>query len=177
MLGLLIAVASLFVEQRLWTQGLQELCTDFSCCPHLHPHWPWDVESSWTRDWMCVPALEGRFLSTVPMGKSLKTSATRWVAVFPTPNNSLWYQFCVLQPYSVLTLCLEILLQAGGPLPGPETALLSSIRKWIVRGDTCADKARDFIGKGTRVESSRVREPRRTALLRGLQSQVLWRWD
>ena len=29
-----------------------------------------------------------------------------------------------------------------------------------------ADKARDFIGKGTQVESSRVREPRRTALPR-----------
>ena len=40
------------------------------------------------------------------------------------------------------------LLQEGGPLPGPETGLLSNTRKWIVRGDTCADKARDFIGKG-----------------------------
>ena len=37
-----------------------------------------------------------------------------------------------------------------------------------------ADKARDFIGKGTQVESSRVREPRRTALSHGLQSWVLW---
>ena len=41
-----------------------------------------------------------------------------------------------------------ILLQEGGPLPGPETGLLSNTRKWVVRGDTCADKARDFIGKG-----------------------------
>ena len=40
------------------------------------------------------------------------------------------------------------LLQEGGPLPGPETGLLSNTQKWIVRGDTCADKARDFIGKG-----------------------------
>ena len=31
-----------------------------------------------------------------------------------------------------------------------------------------------LLGKGTRVESSRVREPRRTALSHGLQSQVLW---
>ena len=31
-----------------------------------------------------------------------------------------------------------------------------------------------FLGKGTRVESSRVREPRRTALPHGLQSWVLW---
>ena len=36
----------------------------------------------------------------------------------------------------------------GDPLPGPETGLLSHARKWIVQGDTCADKARDFIGKG-----------------------------
>ena len=42
----------------------------------------------------------------------------------------------------------SILLQERGPLPGPETGLLSSTRKWILRGDTCADKARDFIGIG-----------------------------
>ena len=40
------------------------------------------------------------------------------------------------------------LLQEGGPLPGPETRLLCNTRKWTVWGDTCADKARDFIGKG-----------------------------
>ena len=40
------------------------------------------------------------------------------------------------------------LLQEGGPLPGPKTELLSNTQKWIVWGDTCADKARDFIGKG-----------------------------
>ena len=61
-------------------------------------------------------------------------------------------------------------LQEGGPLPGPQTGLLSNTWKRIVRGDTCADKARDFIGKGPRVESRRVREPRRTALPCGLQS-------
>ena len=66
------------------------------------------------------------------------------------------------------------LLQEGGPLPGPETGLLSNTLKRIVLGDTCADKARDFIGKGTRVESRRVREPRRTSLPRGSQSGVVW---
>ena len=43
---------------------------------------------------------------------------------------------------------LTELLQEGGPLPGPETGLLSNTQKWIVRGDTYADKARDCIGKG-----------------------------
>ena len=64
------------------------------------------------------------------------------------------------------------MLQEGGPLPGPETGLLSLGNE--LSEETHADKARDFIGKGTRVESRRVRELRRTALLRGSQSRVLW---
>ena len=40
-----------------------------------------------------------------------------------------------------------MLLQEGGPLQGPKTGLLSNIQKWIVQGDTCVDKARNFIGK------------------------------
>ena len=39
------------------------------------------------------------------------------------------------------------MLREGIPLPGPKTGLLSNTRKWIVRGDPYADKARDFIGK------------------------------
>ena len=35
-----------------------------------------------------------------------------------------------------------------GPLPGLETGLSSDTGKWIVRGDACGEKARDFIGKG-----------------------------
>ena len=73
------------------------------------------------------------------------------------------------------TLCIKwspSVAGKGTPLPGPETGLLSNTQKRIVEGDTCADKARDFIGKGTRVESSKVREPRRTALPRGSQSPV-----
>ena len=45
-------------------------------------------------------------------------------------------------------LFMIILLQERGTLPGLKTGLLSNTWKWIVRGDTCADKARDFIGKG-----------------------------
>ena len=39
------------------------------------------------------------------------------------------------------------MLPEGVSLPGPETGLLSNIWKWIIWGDTCAVKARDFIGK------------------------------
>ena len=35
-------------------------------------------------------------------------------------------------------------------------------------------KQEPLVGKGAWAESGRVREPRRTAVLRGSQSQVLW---
>ena len=41
----------------------------------------------------------------------------------------------------------EVLLE-GDPLPGSESGLLSNTRKWAVRGDTCTDKTKGFIGKG-----------------------------
>ena len=45
-------------------------------------------------------------------------------------------------------LRLYIAGRQGGPLPGPESGLLSNTRKWIVREDTRADRTRDSIGKG-----------------------------
>ena len=41
-----------------------------------------------------------------------------------------------------------LLLQEGGPLPGPQRGLLTNTWKWITQGDICDDKERDFIGKG-----------------------------
>ena len=63
-----------------------------------------------------------------------------------------------------------LVLQEGGPLPGPKTGFLSNTRSEETHVLT---KQEILLGKGTRVESSRVREPRRTALPHGLQSQVL----
>ena len=40
--------------------------------------------------------------------------------------------------------------------------------------ETRTDKQEILLGMGTQVESSRVREPRRTTLPPGSQSQVLW---
>ena len=59
------------------------------------------------------------------------------------------------------------------PFQGPKLGSCLTLGNELSE-ETRADKARDFIGKGTRVESSRVREPRRTALPRGSQSWVLW---
>ena len=56
-----------------------------------------------------------------------------------------------------------LLLQEGGPLPGPETGLLSNTRKWTVRGDTCWQSKRFYwerapgwraVGKGTQENCS-----------------------
>ena len=59
--------------------------------------------------------------------------------------SSCFWDFLFFTDFRNLTI---ILLQEWGPLLGPETGFLSNARKWIVRGDICADKARDFIGKG-----------------------------
>ena len=62
------------------------------------------------------------------------------------------------------------------PFQGPESGSYLTLRKRTVWGDACADKASDFIGKGTPAESTRVREPRGPALACGWQSCVLWWW-
>ena len=63
-----------------------------------------------------------------------------------------------------------VLLQERGPLPGPETGLLSNTQKWIAWRDTSADKARDFIGKGHAGGEQEGKGTRRPALPHGSQS-------
>ena len=72
---------------------------------------------------------------------------------------------------AMLSWC--ICCRKGDPFQGPKLGSCLTLRNELSE-ETHADKARDFIGKGTRVESRRVREPRRTALLRGSRSRVLW---
>ena len=67
-----------------------------------------------------------------------------------------------------------VLLQEGGPLPGPKLGSCVTLRNELSKETHVLTKQEILLGKGTRVESSRVREPKRTALGRGSQSQVLW---
>ena len=61
------------------------------------------------------------------------------------------------------------MLQEGGPLPGPETGLLSKTLGNELSEEThVLTKQEILLGKGTQVESSRVREPRRTVLAHSL---------
>ena len=59
------------------------------------------------------------------------------------------------------------LLQEGGPLLGPETGLLLTLGNELSEETHVLTKQESLLGKGTRAESSRVREPR-TALSHGL---------
>ena len=70
-----------------------------------------------------------------------------------------------------------LFVEEEGPLPGLETGLLSNIGNELSEETHLLTKQEIFLGKGTQVESSRVREPRRTALSRGLRSRVLWGRD
>ena len=56
------------------------------------------------------------------------------------------------------------LLQEGRPLPGPKSGLLSSSE--LSKETHVVTKQEILLGKGARVESSRVKESRRTALPR-----------
>ena len=67
----------------------------------------------------------------------------------------------------------QVGLQEGGSLPGPKTGLLSNLRHELSEETHLLTKQEILLGKGTWVESSRVRDPRGTALPRGLQSRVL----
>ena len=62
----------------------------------------------------------------------------------------------------------------GDPFQGPKQGSCLTLGNELSKETHVLTKQEILLGKGTRVESSRVREPRRTALLRGLQSWVLW---
>ena len=110
------------VSNSLWPHGLQParlLC-------------PWDSPGKNTGVG-CHALLQGNFPT---QGSNPGLLHCRWILHWLSHQGSpiFWDKVKVLQE--------------GGPLPRPETGLLSNTQKWIVRGDTCADKVRDFIGKG-----------------------------
>ena len=65
----------------------------------------------------------------------------------------------------------------GDPFQGLKLGFCLTLRNELSEGTRVLTKQDILLGKGTRVGSSRVREPRRTALPHGSQSRVLWWWD
>ena len=60
------------------------------------------------------------------------------------------------------------------PFQGPKLGSCLTLGNELSEETHVLTKQEVLLGKGTWVESSRVREPRRTALSHGLQSQVFW---
>ena len=88
-------------------------------------------------------------------------------------NASLWV-LCLSNQYkvfwSVNTRCLSV---AGR---GPKLDSCLTLKNELSQEAHVLAKQEILLGEGIWVESSRVREPKRTALSHGLQSQVLWWW-
>ena len=61
----------------------------------------------------------------------------------------------------------------GDPLQGPKLGSCLTLGNELSEETHVLTKQEILLGKGTQVESSRVREPRRTALSHGSQSPVL----
>ena len=66
----------------------------------------------------------------------------------------------------MLPFLLYFCCRKGGGPQGPKSRLLSNTQKRIVGGDVLT-KQETLLEEGTRAESNKVREPRRTALLSG----------
>ena len=87
------------------------------------------------------------------------------------PKLLVFLQTC--HPISQLSQCF-LFTGSVHPFQGPKLASCLTLGNELSEETHVLTKQEILLGKGARVESSRVREPRRTALPRGSQSQVLW---
>ena len=121
------------MSDSLWPHGLQHARL---LCPSLSPRVCSDscLLSQWCHPTISSSAACFSFcLQSFPASESFSMSC-----LFTSGGQSI----------GALASASVLLLQERGTIPGPEIGLLSNSQKWIVWGDTCADKARDFIGKG-----------------------------
>ena len=102
-------------------------------CPTWDPSngqsllWSWRLGVGWDPQ-ICLP--QSCFLSALPLASPPSDAFALLSVHFPE------------DPTQCSCGCRK-----WGPLPGPESGLLSNTQKWIVWRDTHVDKARDFIGK------------------------------
>ena len=69
---------------------------------------------------------------------------------------------------------IAICCRKADPFQGPKLGSCLTLGNELSKKTHVLTKQEILFGKGTQAESSRVREPRRTALPRGSQSRVLW---
>ena len=91
--------------------------------------------------------------------------------IFTLRKVSLWFKRQSEFHFSKSRCCRK-----ADPFQGPKPGSCLTLRDELSE-ETRVHQARDFIGKGTLVENSKVREPRRTALPRGLQGFMVVGWS
>ena len=72
---------------------------------------------------------------------------------------------------------LPVVIGRGTPFQGLRVDSCLTLRNELLEEVHLLTKQETLLGGGLWVESSRVREPRRASLPRGVRSQVLWSWD
>ena len=88
----------------------------------------------------------------------------------PTESKSLLISVSFLLSRKYIYIYIYICCRKGDPFQGLKLASCLTLGNELSEETHVLTKQEILLGKGTRVESSRVREPRKTAL----QSQVLW---
>ena len=81
------------------------------------------------------------------------------------------------QPLSRGDSRLCVYCKEGNPFRGLKLDSCLTLRNELSKETHVLTKQEILLGKGVQVESTRVREPRRTAPPCGLQSRVSWPWD
>ena len=69
---------------------------------------------------------------------------------------------------------LNLLQDGGPPFQGPTVGICLTLGNGLSEETRVLREQRALLGRGTRAERGSIREPRRTARPRGLQSRVLW---
>ena len=119
---------------------------------------------------LCLCAFLYFFLLGFDMYLSLWTSLTPSPCVTASMYRVLCFCQCMII-YVWLCCRKEDLFQ------GPGVGSYLTLRNELSEETHVLTKQEILLGKGTRMESSRVRETRRTTLPRGSKSRVLWWWD
>lgn len=156
---------------RFWSLNLRK-------CVHLNPKWPQFFVSS-TRSilpgtvYYVCRKLEWVLQHIIP-----PVTVLQHLACWEIMHCFIQYGDTSVKKQCLHCLTARKLLQEGeDPSQGPRAGSYLIFRNELSGGETYVDRVRDFIGKGTaQAESSRVREPKRTALPHCWKYQVLWWW-
>ena len=87
------------------------------------------------------------------------------------PNSFALSSSTLLSSFHLWLCCLK-----EDPFQSPRVGSYLSLRNKLSEETHTLTKQETLLGRGTWVESRRIRKPRRTSPPRGLQSWVLWSW-